>query len=364
MAVRRVEVRGSPVSIPLSTLMRLFRAKGESTGLAERIRLAAAPAQQLTLALRWSVVENDERSYWISKLQQQVDAWAQVTGRYLHWLEVLAAPLPEFVEALGQAAVEARARALLLSPSLRDIAAGPGEALRTLLALRDQTPALSRMHRAWLDELELEFEQAKARADLQIQRLETLAKRLRAFADDHDFRFLYDATRHLFHIGTSVTEAPWQASHYDLLASEARLTSFIAIAKGDVPLEHWLRLGRPYASYASGQLLYSWSGTMFEHLMPNLFCSLRELLADACEVAVEWRSNTAIQSGVPWGISSLPTGARCRQTYQYMAFGVWPGIETDWATTCRVPVFHHARAGRHGRAVETCSAWRRGCAGG
>ncbi|MEP7365755.1 MAG: glucoamylase family protein, partial [Acidobacteriota bacterium] len=327
-AVRRVELSGSQVSIPLSTLMRLLRAKGESENIAERIRLAAAPAGQLAAALRWSVVESDERSYWFSKLQLQIEAWTQSTARYLHWIEVLAAPPHEFVAALGVEAVEARSQALQLSPSLHDIASGPGAELQTLFALLGESSAISGQHRAWLEEIQSEYKRSKALAAEQIALLRSLTARMGTFADEHRFGFLYDSNRHLFHIGTSVTEAPLHASHYDLLASESRLTSLVAIAKGDVPIEHWQWLGRPYASYASGQLLYSWSGTMFEYLMPNLFTFAYEnsLLAQACFVAVNRQIEYGEESGVPWGISeSAYSALDARQTYQYRAFGV-PGL--------------------------------------
>ena len=327
-AVWRVEPSGSPQSIPLSTLIRLLRAKGESANIAERIRLAAAPAEQLAGALRWSLVENDERSYWFSKLQLQIEAWAQLTGRYLRWLEVLAAPPLEFVTALGKEAVTARAQILRLSPSLVDIANGPGEELHMLFGLLNGPTVLSGPHKAWLEEIRSEYERSKSLAVEQIAVIQSLGDRMRALADEHHFGFLYDSSRNLFHIGTSVTEAPLHAAHYDLLASESRLTSLVAIAKGDVPIEHWQWLGRPYASYSSGQLLYSWSGTMFEYLMPNLFSHAYEnsLLAQACQVAVTRQIEYGEESGVPWGVSeSAYSALDAWQTYQYSAFGV-PGL--------------------------------------
>ncbi len=109
-----------------------------------------------------------------------------------------------------------------------------------------------------------------------------------ALADGMDMQFLYDAQRRLFAIGYQVGGPLTFTAHYDLLASEARLTSLVAIAKGDVPVDHWLALGRPYTS-ANGQVLLSWSGTMFEYLMPLLFTrSFRNsLLENACAAAVE-----------------------------------------------------------------------------
>ena len=89
-------------------------------------------------------------------------------------------------------------------------------------------------------------------------------------------RFLYDEERRIFAIGYQVAERRLDSSFYDLLASEARLTSFLAIARGEVPVEHWWALSRPFGS-AYGRLpLLSWSGTMFEYLMPLLFTQTHE----------------------------------------------------------------------------------------
>ena len=139
-----------------------------------------------------------------------------------------------------------------------------------------------------------------------------------------DMRFLYDADRRLFAIGYQVGGPLTFSAHYDLLASEARLTSLVAIAKDDVPVHHWLALGRPYTS-SNGQVLLSWSGTMFEYLMPLLFTrSFRNsLLENACAAAVKRQMEYARERGVPWGISeSAYSALDIHKIYQYRAFGV------------------------------------------
>src|SRR5439155_777396 len=110
-----------------------------------------------------------------------------------------------------------------------------------------------------------------------------LARRLQAIADhaqrlfeEMDFRFLFDPVRKLFSIGYRTRDGTLDPSYYDLLASEARLTSFLAIAKGDVPADHWFRLGRSLTPVGRGSALVSWSGSMFEYLMPSLV--MREAL--------------------------------------------------------------------------------------
>ena len=101
------------------------------------------------------------------------------------------------------------------------------------------------------------------------RRLETLGRLADAMAGEMDFRFLFDATRNLFRIGFRVADGEPDANYYDLLASEARLASFVAIAKGDVPTSHWFQLGRTMTPVGRGSALVSWSGSMFEYLMPD-----------------------------------------------------------------------------------------------
>jgi cyclic beta-1,2-glucan synthetase len=138
-------------------------------------------------------------------------------------------------------------------------------------------------------------------------------------------RFLYDPQTRLFGIGYAVGGPLEFTSHYDLLASECRLASLVAIAKGDVPIEHWFALGRPRAHSASGQTLLSWNGAMFEYLMPLLFTRTfaNSLLDEACRQAVRLQIRYGQQRGVPWGISESAYNTRdLDQTYQYSPFGV------------------------------------------
>ena len=161
---------------------------------------------------------------------------------------------------------------------------------------------------------------------------EGLALRAAAFADGMDFGFLYDPRRRLLSIGyrTADAEGPGalDASHYDLLASEARLASFVAIAKGDLPEVHWFRMGRTVTGVRGVATLLSWSGTMFEYLMPLLV--MRNfpgtLLEESCRAAVRRQRDYASERGVPWGISESAYDLVDRHdNYQYKAFGV-PGL--------------------------------------
>ncbi len=162
--------------------------------------------------------------------------------------------------------------------------------------------------------------------------LAALATRSSALAYGMDFRFLYDLRRRLLSIGYRAADADGpgelDASHYDLLASEARLASFFAIAKGDLPELHWFRLGRTVTGVHGVPTLLSWSGTMFEYLMPLLLMRSYPgtLLEESCRAAVRRQRDYAVERGVPWGISESAYDLVDRhENYQYKAFGV-PGL--------------------------------------
>ena len=143
-----------------------------------------------------------------------------------------------------------------------------------------------------------------------------------------DFRFLYDDERKVFIIGYNVTDGRRDNSFYDLLASEARLASFIAIAMGNVPQEHWFHLGRGLTQVDGSRALISWTATMFEYLMPLLVMrGYPDTLLDQSHRAVVARQiEYGREHNVPWGISESAYNARDLQlNYQYGPFGV-PGL--------------------------------------
>jgi cellobiose phosphorylase len=143
-----------------------------------------------------------------------------------------------------------------------------------------------------------------------------------------DFEFLYDTSRGLLAIGYDVGERRRDPSCYDLLASEARLASFLLIAQGQVPQKHWFALGRLLTSHGSDVSLISWSGSMFEYLMPRLIMPSYDntLLEQTCKAAVSRQIEYGRQRAVPWGISeSCYNATDMHQVYQYRAFGV-PGL--------------------------------------
>ncbi len=157
--------------------------------------------------------------------------------------------------------------------------------------------------------------------------LETLAAQSDTLAA-MDFTLLFDPVRDLFSIGFNVTDRRSDAGFYDLLASEARLCSYVAIALGQVPQEHWFSMGRLLVAAQGEPILVSWSGSMFEYLMPLLVMPNYEntLLDHTCKAAVRQQIEYGKVRGVPWGISESGYNRTDAQlNYQYRAFGV-PGL--------------------------------------
>jgi len=160
------------------------------------------------------------------------------------------------------------------------------------------------------------------------RRVRVLAASARALVAAMDFSFLFDPLRKLFAIGYRVTDGTLDPSRYDLLASEARLASFVAIAKGDVPVSHWFRMGRALTPVELDSVLVSWSGSMFEYLMPALVMRTPagSLLDQTSRLVVGRQIRYGAELGVPWGVSESAYNVRdLEMTYQYSNFGV-PGL--------------------------------------
>jgi cyclic beta-1,2-glucan synthetase len=148
------------------------------------------------------------------------------------------------------------------------------------------------------------------------------------FISEMDFSFLYLKKRGLFSIGYNVEKAQLDKGTYDLLASEARIASYIAIAKADIPVEHWFRLSRRLTSLSNNEILLSWGGTMFEYLMPMLFMRSYPdtLISHTCENVVKWQREYGESRNQPWGFSeSAYYFLNIEMHYQYRAFGA-PGL--------------------------------------
>ena len=261
---------------------------------------------------------DDEAKYWINAFELQCRMAVEELKFLAPWLELLASPIgmelsrelpPNFNEV----------------PTLLDLATCQANSLLAFNSPR--TEPLTTTQQASFNVFQQQLEIGAARALTRIALIEQLALQANEFST-MEYEFLYDRTRHLLSIGYNVDEFRRDLSFYDLLASEARLCSFIAIAQGLLPQESWFALGRLQTSVGGEPILVSWSGSMFEYLMPLLVMPTYDgtLLDQTYHAAVSRQIAYGNQRGIPWGVSeSGYNTVDANLNYQYHAFGV-PGL--------------------------------------
>ena len=256
-----------------------------------RQQLAAVTEAAVTLAAGWAGAPEDEGTAWVATLVRQSRDALEDLQFLAPWLE-----LPE--------AQMGRSRPAEIDgiPTLRELAGGS-----------DTQPGA--------------VAEGRMRAAERIADCERLAQQASALATAN-YEFLYDRARHLLAIGYNVDEHRRDTSFYDLLASEARLSTFVAIAQGELPQESWFALGRLLTTAGGEPVLVSWSGSMFEYLMPLLVMPAYDgtLLDQTCRAAVARQIAYGRLQSVPWGVSeSGYNTVDANLNYQYHAFGV-PGL--------------------------------------
>ena len=264
----------------------------------------------------------NEIHVWLAAFRRHLHALERDIGYQLPWMSVLADP------PAGQSEL-----ALGISEKL-----SPANSIGQILdavdeCLPDISNALSQSSAGpseanWLDALQQAMTEGARRQEQLAQDIRDLGERCGALAYGMDFKFLYDPEVRLFFVGYNNSVGQMDQSHYDLLATEARLASFFAIAKHDVPIKHWYAFSRPITRLQGKPSILSWNGSMFEYLMPPIFLpSNRDTLLGESEVtAIDYQRAYAAQRGVPWGISESAFGvADSSNNYQYRAFGV-PGL--------------------------------------
>ncbi len=209
-------------------------------------------------------------------------------------------------------------------PTLRELTALAATILPDIV--RRQEMSAPSDYNEW-GELQSLVTKAGQHAEARIKTCERLALQCSTLAQ-MEFEFLCDETSHLLAIGYNVSECRRDNSFYDLLASEARLAAFVAIAQGQIPQESWFGLGRLLTTAGGEPVLLSWSGSMFEYLMPMLVMPTFEstLLDQSCNASVARQIEYGKKRSMPWGISECGYNAiDVHQNYQYRAFGV-PGL--------------------------------------
>jgi len=287
--------------------------------------LPAAPAPELARQIGFLQDTLDSRTLngppqTLAAVESLLDEVHRVGGGLVAWL-------PADIDIDGELYYWAQAfdrQALSLREDLEFLVPGP-QPFSTIPTLAQ----LARDSAAGTDELSsAALAVPRSRGALErIRVIDDLLGRCRELAV-MDFEFLYDTARGLLAIGYDVGERRRDPSCYDLLASEARLASFLLIAQGQLPQKHWFALGRLLTSHGGDMSLISWSGSMFEYLMPRLIMPSYDntLLDETCKAAVSRQIEYGRQRAVPWGISESCYNATDKdQVYQYRAFGV-PGL--------------------------------------
>jgi cyclic beta-1,2-glucan synthetase len=276
---------------------------------------------------------NDLQLY-LDRLQQQLIGMQRNIKLFGPWLSA-SNQLPRLFTQPGHPALEAWDEFLdslpADLPSLGQAVptyAGIKQALSWLVAQLDRIPAPTELveeGHAWARKLDEDLTSARLMTESLVVGYRDLARQADNYVVAMDFKFLFDEQRQVFHVGYNTDTEKLDTSYYDLLASEARIASLIAIAKGDAPQSHWLHLGRPVTRVNGKQVLLSWSGTMFEYLMPALFTKNYSgtFLSDSSAAAVDAQISYAQQKHVPWGVSESGYYAfDASMNYQYRAFGV------------------------------------------
>lgn len=283
---------------------------------------------------------DDELTYWAGALQQQSSAQLAELQALVPWLDLPPAPP-------GQMAIQAKLDAIADNatlPSLYQLlthtcalhSAADAELNGVGTTDTDEVrsehlfnPASSGQggDKSWLAQLIGMLADSESTISARIADCAELAEQAAAFTA-MDFNFLYDSSRHLLTIGYNLDDFRCDTSYYDLLASEARLGTYTAIALGQLPQQAWFALGRLRSGAESAPVLMSWSGSMFEYLMPMLVMPSYHgtLLDHSCQEAVARQIAHGKHLGLPWGISESGYHAfDTSMNYQYHAFGV-PGL--------------------------------------
>ncbi len=264
----------------------------------------------------WKLNGGEEFHWWVTEFLKRLQAIREMMEKFAPWL------LPEY-------------RALFDWPELELESSAEGLTLNFLpqfladldLRLQDllQRDVVTENTRSLAHSLRNLLPDCLSNAVDSVRTLNRLANQCEAFVREMDFCFLFNSRKKLLSVGFDVKEDRLEESCYDLLASEARMAAFVAVAKGDIPQESWFRLGRAHTMYLGKRVLLSWTGTMFEYLMPALWMRSypNTILERSLRSVVRCQQKYSGGSRVPWGISEAAHSERSQEGhYQYRAFGL------------------------------------------
>jgi cyclic beta-1,2-glucan synthetase len=270
---------------------------------------------------------------WVGRAHAHLRDMQRDLDRLFPWLTMLTCPSTSEHEADAlkyHDGLMMLRRILRPTLPLAEISPACVMAKKIILNLREEKPHLWNENpdnaiSVWLTTLDNSLNTSMQNASKLQKNLRTISKKCLTEVAGMDFRLLYDEYTQLFHIGFNDSAGVMDPHHYDLLASEARLASIVAMGKGDIPTKHWFALGRSITKVSGQNVLISWGGTMFEYLMPRLLICSAEgtLLAQSEQVAVDEQIRSGEKRSTPWGISeSGYSTVDIQHNYQYRAFGV------------------------------------------
>ncbi|MBU4494603.1 MAG: cellobiose phosphorylase [Acidobacteria bacterium] len=292
---------------------------------AERLGIAPATWQRLLM--------------WIDRTRHHITSIQREMRDLCPW-ELAMAEVPEWLLVLSESSQDAGSPDNLAAiwndfhsefscrPALKEIPDLCVRSRQKLKHLQSLLPETAEEAMIWCENFANDLRAAKNKAQNLIEDFNALAQRAETYFSKMDFGFLFNHQRQVFHIGYNVESGRFDPNYYDLLASEARMAGLLAIARGDVPQSHWLYLTRPLTQVKGMRALISWSGAMFEYLLPTLLVKNYPdtLMGQSCHAIVERQIAYGREKNVPWGISeSSYYHFDVNQVYQYRAFGV-PGM--------------------------------------
>jgi len=255
-------------------------------------------------------IEKDKKLYWNKKLKEDVEGFLEEINEFFPWFHIA-------FEEKVDLDIRNCLKNLLENTALNAI---PEKTTKILSMLNSKSNSDE-----YLKKLKISLQNTKEKSQMIIRNTENLKERLNFMAEATDFKMVYDKDRNLFSIGYDVENDNLGKSFYDLLASESRQASFVAIAKGDVPKKHWFVLGRSMTLMGKSKGLVSWSGTMFEYLMPLLIMKNYKgtMLDETYKAVTHAQEKYCNEKGVPFGISeSAFYNFDVNLNYQYKAFGI------------------------------------------
>ena len=287
-------------------------------------RLGSEPPSTHLFLSRAQRLQGGEASWWLAETHRRIRALVTLVSDYMPWLLPQFAPLRALPQLQGLASAWSSVSTADASALAADIEA---RIARASASLPPDSP-----HVLLAEELRSALPPARERLKALAGELHALASEAMRFATEMDFGFLMDRSRLLLSIGYEVDRQHLHQACYDLLSSEARIAAFITVAKGEAPQQSWFKLGRTHTMAYGHAVLISWTGTMFEYLMPSLWMRSYPdtLVSRTLSGVVAIQRAFGREHGIPWGISESGwSGKDDHGHYHYQAFGI-PPIALKW----------------------------------